>query len=107
MNSNDPSSLDDAELDALFRAVRSDVPDTGRVEFAFETRLMSRLREQRSTSVFAWAWRLTPFFAAIVVAFGIWNRASTSHLEATASLVADAIRHHPDRILLSLVPRDR
>lgn len=107
MNTDDTSRSADARLDALFRAAREDVPDTTRVEYAFETRLLSRLREERGTGLFSWAWRLTPFFAAIVIALGIWNRASTSHLESTASLVADAVRHHPDRILLSLVARER
>ena len=97
----------DAQLDALIRAARETAPDTTALEFAFETRLIARLREQHGTNIFAWAWKLAPFFAALIVAFGIWNRASAAHLESTASLMAEAVRQHPERLLLSLIARDR
>ncbi len=97
----------DPFLDRLFAAARSEVPDTSRLEFAFETRLLARLRQERAAGVFAWAWKLAPFFAAVVVALGVWNRATTAHLNTTASMVADALRQHPDRVLLSLVERTR
>ena len=97
----------DAQLDALIRAARQSAPDTSALEFAFETRLMARVREQHGTHLSVWAWKLAPFFAALVVAFGIWNRASAAHLESTASLMAEAVRQHPERLFLSLVARDR
>jgi hypothetical protein len=93
-------------IERLLRAVRDEAPDTARLEFAFETRLLARLRDERSTSVFAWAWKLAPFFAAVVVAVGLWNRATAAHLNATASLVADAVRQHPERLILSLTERE-
>ena len=96
----------DPMLDRLFEAVRSEAPDTSRVEFAFETRLMARIREEQSSSVFTWAWKLAPFFAAILVAVGLWNRPTAAELNGTATMVADAVRRHPNRILLSLVDRD-
>ena len=92
----------DPFLEQLFEAARQEPADTARVEFAFETRLMARLREERSASVFAWAWKLAPFFAVLVVAVSIWNHATAAHLNTTASLMAEAVRHHPDRLLLSL-----
>lgn len=92
-------------LGELFRAVRCEVPDTSKAEFAFETRLMARLREHRAMSLSGWAWKLAPFFAAVVIALGMWNRASAAHLESTALLMAEAVREHPDRLLISLVAR--
>ena len=97
----------DPFIDRLFEAVRDDAPDTTRAEFAFETRLLARLRAERGASVFAWAWKLAPFFAVVVIALGVWNRATTAHLNTTATMMADALRQHPDRVLLSLVERDR
>ena len=97
----------DPFLDRLFEAARAESPDTARVEYAFETRLMARLREERGSSVFAWAWKLAPFFAAVVIAVGVWDRATTAHLNTTASLMADAVRQHPDRIFRSLVSQAR
>jgi hypothetical protein len=92
-------------LEELLRAARATRPDTSKVEFAFETRLMARLREHRGATLSSWAWKLAPFFAVVVVALGVWNRASAAHLESTASLVAEAVREHPDRLLMSLVAR--
>jgi len=96
----------DPMLDRLFEAVREKAPDTSRVEFAFETRLLARIREEQNSSISTWAWKLTPFFAAVVIAVGLWNRPTTAELNGTASMVADAVRQHPNRILLSLVDRD-
>jgi hypothetical protein len=62
----------DQRLDALFRAAREDAPDVSRAEFAFETRVLARVREARRASIFSWAWKLTPFFAALAIAAGIW-----------------------------------
>lgn len=98
-----PDSAD--PLDEFFRAARTAAPDTAKVEFAFETRLMARLRERRAATLSSWAWKLAPFFATIVIAFGMWNRASAAHLESTAWLMAEALRQHPDRLLMSLVAR--
>ena len=58
--------------DKLFQAARQERPDTSRVEFAFETRLLARLRTPAEPWT-AWTWRLAPVFAAVVLALGIWN----------------------------------
>jgi hypothetical protein len=63
----------DPELEALFAAARAVVPNTSRVEYGFETRLRARLREENGTSLFAWAWRLCPFFAALALAVAWWS----------------------------------
>ncbi len=81
----------DAQLDSLLRAARESAPDTSRAEHAFETRFAARFREERSGSWFAWAWRLSPFFAALVLASAVWCRASTS-IEADADTLLDAVR---------------
>jgi hypothetical protein len=96
----------DETITRLLRAVREDAADTSRQEIAFETRLMARFREERNGSVFAWAWKLAPFFAAVVLAVGVWNRPTTAHLNATASIMADAVREHPERLILSLTARE-
>jgi len=72
---NDPARDPDARLNALFALARENRPDTSTPEFAFETRLLARLRARRETgSVWAMAsWRLIPFFAACVVALTIWQ----------------------------------
>jgi len=70
---NDPRS--ESELDALFASARERRPDTSAVEFAFETRLMARLRSARSVESI-WAkvsWRMIPVFAACVMALAIWH----------------------------------
>ena len=66
----------DPRLDALFAAARRATPDTSRVEYGFETRLTARLREESSASLFAWAWRLCPFFAALALAVAWWSQGS-------------------------------
>jgi len=96
----------DPIVDRLFEAARGDAPDTSRAEFAFETRLMARIREEQSSSIFAWAWKLAPFFAVVLIAVSLWNRPTAAQLNGTATMVADAVRQHPNRILLSLVDRE-
>jgi len=65
----------DGQLDALFAQARARRVDTSKAEYAFETRLLARLRTERETSS-VWAmvsWRLIPFFAVCVVALAIWH----------------------------------
>ncbi|HEV7403959.1 MAG TPA: hypothetical protein VGO11_13560 [Chthoniobacteraceae bacterium] len=69
--------IDNARLDELFAAARRAAPETSRLEYAFETRLLARLREECEASVQTWAWRLSPFFAAVAVALAVWNHAAT------------------------------
>jgi hypothetical protein len=73
MNETEPNS--DDGLDALFALARARRPDTDKAEYAFETRLMARLRAERETES-VWgkvSWRLMPFFAACVVGLAIWH----------------------------------
>ena len=72
--------MNDEQLNKLFQAARAK-PDTSRVEYGFETRLMARLRTD-AAPWFAMAWRLVPVFAAIVVALGVWNYAGSTDLQA-------------------------
>ena len=70
---NEP--IPDPELDALFALARDHRPDTSAAEFAFETRLMARLRARHETGS-VWAivsWRMIPFLAACVVALFFWQ----------------------------------
>ncbi len=98
---NDKSDL---QLDALFAAARADVPDTARVEFAFETRLAARLRAEQGESFFAWAWRLCPFFAALALAVAWWAH-STQSAEVYSRIAAEAAPSSED--LLAYLTGDR
>ncbi len=85
------SSNSDEQMERLFEAARDEQPDTTRDEWGFETRVMARLREERdlSTSTFAWAWRLCPFFAALALAAGLWSRTTDARVRASSSLVTE------------------
>ena len=80
--------VNDDHLNEMLRAARDARPDTSRVEFGFETRLMARIRGERAAKadvpLFSWAWRLCPAFAAVTVALGVWTWFSppdfTNHL---------------------------
>ena len=83
---NDPNQ--DHQLDTLFALARSRRPDTSAAEFAFETRLLARLRDQRETSS-VWAmvsWRMIPFFAACVVALTLWQAEASSDANDAATI---------------------
>jgi hypothetical protein len=97
----------DGQLDALFRAARAENRDTGALEFGFETRLMARLREERSASVYSWAWRLAPFFAALAIAAGIWCRTPAARTESEATLLAEAARDNEERVLMAYMTGQR
>ena len=79
----------DQRLDALLRAARESEPVAH--DYAFETRLLARLREERRGSWLAWGWRLSPFFAALAVASAVWCRATTD-LEADPAALLDAVQ---------------
>lgn len=93
---------DDAEqkLNALFSAARSDQRDTSRVEFGFETRLSARLREEGGGSLFAWAWKLCPFFAALALAASWWGHVNLRAAAAT-QIVAEATQENAEQVLLA------
>jgi len=86
---NNPESHSDTELDALFALARAHRPDTSAAEYAFETRLMARLRAERETSS-VWAkvaWRMVPFFAVLVLALMLWHSQVVTETESTEQLV--------------------
>lgn len=72
-----PHSAPDDPLAALFAAAREESPHVSRAEFAFETRVLARVREERRASLLTWAWRLSPFCAALAILAGIWCYART------------------------------
>jgi len=72
MNTDNPGNPDDP-LGALFRAARGNADDIGRLEYGFETRVLARVREERSSSWLAWAARLCPFAAALAILAGVWG----------------------------------
>jgi hypothetical protein len=68
---NEPSS---SFLDSLFARARTARPDTARAQFAFETRLLARLREARQperSGMGLLAWRMIPYLAVVVLGLGL------------------------------------
>jgi len=96
----------DSRLDALFAAARADAVDTSRAEFAFETRLAARLRAENSNSLFAWSWRLCPFFAALALVVGWWSQ-TVQREEAVAPLVAESSPANEEQLLVTYLTGDR
>ena len=94
----------DSQLDALFAAARGNEPDTSRLEYGFETRLAARLREENSDTIFAWAWRLCPFFAALALAVGWWSH-TTAHADVFSQFAAEAAPTNDE--LLAYLTGDR
>ncbi len=95
----------DEQLDALLHAARESTADTAAAEYAFETRLLARLREERGGSWFSWACRLSPFFAALAVAAAVWGRAYTG-VEVDASSVLYAVPSDGPRALTAWLAGD-
>jgi hypothetical protein len=89
---SNPTSPPDDHLDALFALARTRRPDTSIAEYAFETRLLARLRTMGPAESI-WAkvsWRMMPFFAMCVVILALWHAevASETH-EAEQLAYAD------------------
>ncbi len=77
---NEPRKpMSDEELDQLLAQARLMRPATERQEFAFETRLRARLGEDRE-SIGIWSWRMVPWFAAVVVALGVFSWGTISEI---------------------------
>lgn len=94
----------DPKLDALFAAARLAPPDTSRLEYGFETRLTARLREENGASVFAWAWRMCPFFAALALAVAWWTHGN-AQAEVYVRFVTEAAPANDE--LLAYMTGDR
>ena len=94
----------DSQLDALFAAARAEEPDTSRLEYGFETRLAARLREESGDSIFAWAWRLCPFFAALTLAVAWWSQ-TEAHADVYSQFAAEAVSANDE--LLAYMTGDR
>ena len=82
--------MNDEQLNELFRTVRESRPDTSRVEYGFETRLLAAIRDARKqpTPLATLAWRLMPAFAAVVIVAGVWSYNVQTEVGAEASLGA-------------------
>jgi hypothetical protein len=79
-------------LDRLFAATRECQPDTARLDFGFEARVLAKIREERSGGLFSWAWRMCPYFAALAIAAGAWGYWQGEGLPDSESLTA-TLRH--------------
>jgi hypothetical protein len=88
----------DGDLDALFALARARRPDTSAAEFAFETRLLARLRARQETGLI-WAtvsWRLVPFFAAGIVALTLWHSQVVTETNEAAAMAEMATPENVD-----------
>ena len=95
MNESNPHP--DHQLDALFALARAHRPDTTNAEYAFETRLMARLRDARAADSI-WAkvsWRMLPFFATCVLALALWHSEIVSETDDAAQV---AYTENPDAV---------
>jgi hypothetical protein len=83
----------DERLDQLFAAARAERIDTAALEEHFETRLLARIREQRSESIpwYALAWRMLPAFAIVAAAIiiGTFTFAPTRSNDLFAAISGD------------------
>jgi hypothetical protein len=96
----------DHKLNALFAAARASTPDTSRAEYGFETRLAARLRAENASSLFSWAWRLCPFFAALALAVGWWNH-TTQRIDPVAPLAAEITSGNDEQLLAAYMTGER
>jgi hypothetical protein len=82
--------MTDLDLNTLFARARENRPDTSKGEYAFETRLLARLRSDPEADTGSiWAivsWRAIPFLAAGVVALTIWQSRVVTESDDTAAL---------------------
>ncbi len=97
----------DFQLDTLFAAARAEgAPETGRIEYGFETRLLARLREERASSVYSWAWKLCPFFAAIAIAAGVWSLATNNRVQTESTIITEAANRSDEQLLVAYMTGD-
>ncbi len=84
---NDP--VNDSVLDALLARARAMPRDTAAAEFAFETRLLARLRAHRPAAVWGMlTWRLMPLFAAIALVLMCWQAQASTETRETAQVAS-------------------
>lgn len=92
---------EDNNLDRLFAVARKAELYKKEREYGFETRVLSRIRANRTEnrSFLLWAWRLMPFFASVVICLAIW----ISFFEPThaSDLIAGAGSGYEDAVVVS------
>jgi hypothetical protein len=83
--------MNDERLDKLFAAARGVKPDTSRAEYSFEIRLMAHVRAERETALpwYAFAWKLMPTLAAVVVALGVWTFIDSNAGDLQSAITGD------------------
>jgi type VI protein secretion system component VasF len=74
-------------LKRLFAAARAAEHEPSPREEGFEARLMTRLRQRQETELpwYAWAWRCSPVFAAVVVVLMIGSGITSRNTELDLS----------------------
>lgn len=78
----------DEALDQMFAAARQHHADPARLELGFEARVLARIREERSGGWFSWAWRMSPYFAALALAASAWGYLHNEGLPDRESIAA-------------------
>jgi hypothetical protein len=77
----------------LLARARETPPDIARAEYAFETRLLARLRSARPAGA-GWgaiSWRMLPFFAVIAFLLFLWQAQTAA--EASECQQIDYLSH--------------
>ncbi|HTZ18725.1 MAG TPA: hypothetical protein VMB78_09845 [Dissulfurispiraceae bacterium] len=64
----------DDRLERLFAAARKYDACDPKLQYGFETRMLTKIKEHRAASgpFFLWAWRLIPALFAMVLMLGAW-----------------------------------
>ena len=77
----------DDRLKRLFAAARAADDEPSPREEGFEARLMTRLRHRQEAELpwYAWAWRCSPVFAAVVVALMIGSGVTSRYVDPDLS----------------------
>ena len=92
---------EDNNFERLFAAARKAELYKTELEYGFETRVLSRIRANRTEnrSFLLWAWRLMPFFASIVICLALWiSFFEPSH---SSDLIAGAGSGYEDAVVVS------
>lgn len=94
------------KIDSLFHAARPTCDAEGistteqqkalaeRVDYGFETRMMARLREERNSTMGAWAWRLAPVCGVMTLVAILWSQSPGRRGENTLEMLREAGRQY-------------
>ncbi len=91
----------DDKLDRLFASARKAELYKAEREYGFETRVLARIRADRTEKrlFLFWTWRLMPFFAAVAICLAIWI--SSFERSHASDLIAGAGSGYEDAVVVA------